>query len=587
MRERLLTRHFLQRFLENDLISPAADRRQVLSIVAAALISSGVFLTFAFTLKYMTFQSPGRTAVAALDDRSFFIAWSMIVMALVAVAAWNGLAIDSCDASILGPLPIPYRTVVRAKLKAVMIFAVGFCIALNLAPSILYPLLMIGKLPTGLIGLAELMIAHAAVTTSAGAFGFLAVLGTRELSHMLLGPARFTRVSAVLQGLLVVLLATPLLLLPGWFSNVARLWLTSARPSPYAIPPLWFLGLHETFAGKLIDGLPRGPLPGRLLEFETEATLLYRSHEPLFPSLGGMAAAAFGVALVIAIGAYAWNSRRLPPPIARRVSERRRLGAASAWLARQLLVRNPEAQAGFFFTLQSLWRSAPHRLSMATCVAFALATVAMIVHGTAIHAFGDPVAPMPVALFGVQVAVICVLLVGFRHAVRVPAELRANWMIQLAWSGDERRYVSGVKRAALVGIGLPAIAVMCPVYLFALGPQLALLHFVSGALLMVLLLDLLLLSFRKLPFVCSYVPEPSVKEVAAIWVFGFIMTVYVIAWFERLAFSSAPDALTHIGVLAALVAAAKGLDVRMRRQRLLIDFDELPAPATQRLTLTE
>jgi hypothetical protein len=78
MRERLLTRHFLQRFLDNDLISPHADRHETLAVAAAALVTSGLFVSVLLSMKYLfrPFQSPGWTAVVALDDRLLLITWS-------------------------------------------------------------------------------------------------------------------------------------------------------------------------------------------------------------------------------------------------------------------------------------------------------------------------------------------------------------------------------------------------------------------------------------------------------------------------------------------------------------------------------
>ena len=50
MRERLLTQHFVRRFLENDLVSPDADRHEVLSLVGAGLLSSTMFITIGLAL---------------------------------------------------------------------------------------------------------------------------------------------------------------------------------------------------------------------------------------------------------------------------------------------------------------------------------------------------------------------------------------------------------------------------------------------------------------------------------------------------------------------------------------------------------
>ena len=52
-------------------------------------------------------------------------------------------------------------------------------------------------------------------TLAAGAFGFLAVLGLREVMSAIVGQARFRRISAALQAALIVALVTALLLLPG------------------------------------------------------------------------------------------------------------------------------------------------------------------------------------------------------------------------------------------------------------------------------------------------------------------------------------------------------------------------------------
>ena len=108
MRERLLTRHFVQRFLENDLVSPDSDRHGVLSLVFGGLLSCTMFITIVVALKFlfMPLQSPGRTALLAVDDRLLFMACTMIVMALVAVTSWDGLGLDPRDSSILGHLPI-------------------------------------------------------------------------------------------------------------------------------------------------------------------------------------------------------------------------------------------------------------------------------------------------------------------------------------------------------------------------------------------------------------------------------------------------------------------------------------------------
>ena len=52
MRDRLLIRHFLWRFLEHDLISPNADRHVVLSVIAGTLVAVSLFLAVLIAALY-------------------------------------------------------------------------------------------------------------------------------------------------------------------------------------------------------------------------------------------------------------------------------------------------------------------------------------------------------------------------------------------------------------------------------------------------------------------------------------------------------------------------------------------------------
>src|SRR3954447_7591343 len=182
MRERLLTRHFLQRFLENDLLSPDADRHDAIAMVCGGLLTLGLFLSVLMSLKFvfMPFQSPGRTALLAVGDRLTFIAISMIAMALVAVMTWDALSLDPRDTVILGPLPIERGVIVRSKVRANGILAGGFALAISSLSSLFHPVLMAAKLPIGLIQAFTLIVIHLTVTVAAGLCAFSFIVMVRE-----------------------------------------------------------------------------------------------------------------------------------------------------------------------------------------------------------------------------------------------------------------------------------------------------------------------------------------------------------------------------------------------------------------------
>src|SRR6185295_17760256 len=95
------------------------------------------------------------------------------------------------------------------------------------------------------------------------------------------------------------------------------------------------------------------------------------------------------------------------------------------------------------------------------------------------------------------------LLAGFRHVVRVPAELRANWGFQIAWRGQTRAFTRGAAAAAMCTLVVPAVVVASPPILFVAGAWPAAMHALIGLAGGAIVLKTLLLSYEKVPFACS------------------------------------------------------------------------------------
>src|SRR5690242_2789381 len=108
---RLMVRLFLRRLIDNDLMSPHADRHESLAVVFGVVVSLGVFATFFLSTNYLStfIQLPGPASLSALSDRFLFIVASIATSALGALMAWDALAIEPRDAAILGPLPVAAR----------------------------------------------------------------------------------------------------------------------------------------------------------------------------------------------------------------------------------------------------------------------------------------------------------------------------------------------------------------------------------------------------------------------------------------------------------------------------------------------
>lgn len=574
---RLLTRLFLRQFLENDLISPDADRAQLLAVVGAMAVSLTLFLSMFLSSLYLgAGLTPGQAAVLSLNDKFFYLALSMVVAALVAAAQWDALAIDHRDAAILEPLPVPSGTIRRAKLAAIALLGAAVAVAINGVPSLVFPWLVAHNfrhLPGG--SLLVMMAAHAWTTVAAAAFGYLAVIALRETMVAVVGRRGFAVTSPWVQGVLIVALGSTLLLLMPASNRIAQHGLDDWRA---ATPPMWFLGAYETLAGGAVADLPRGRMTARQEANDRVTTALYQQRRPQFPVLARQAGLAFLTMTALAVVASMWNARRLkalapaPPPAG--VPRWRLLERA----ANALLVRSAASRAGFYFTLAALWRSNTHRLTLACSAAAGFAMAVVALSNSGLRDGGGASARLLV----MQPLLYGALLVGFRHLIRVPAELRANWGVQLAWRGQDRAFAAGAKRGAMIALVVPAVLLLLPFYVAVLGVEAALLHAGLGIAGGLVLLESLMLGYDKVPFTCTYVPAGNMKALAPFYLIAFLVGANVFSRLQLAALNG--NLVTPVATLAAALAVVWILSAT-RRRLPQVEFDEAPAVGFQTLGL--
>jgi hypothetical protein len=590
---RLITRLFLRRLIDNDVISPNADRHESLAVLYALVVSLSVFVTFFVSTDYLAafIQLPGPTALSALSDRFLFMSASIALSALAALMVWDALALEPRDATILGPLPLPSRTITRAKLAAALVFGTVFAIALNAVPSMLYPLLLtINMRGMHGVGVLQLIAAHAVSVVMAGLFGFFGILTMRGALRVMLGERGFQRVSSAVQSALVVCSVTALLLAPTVRATEVRDWVAGMRPAPWpARPVLWYLGVNEALSGRIVAETPV-VLPPRFsfLQFPRQqdeaARAAYRRLVPRFAALARAGWISVPLMAFFGLTTFVGNNRRLPE----QSTSARTASFVHAGLRRmieRLTDGNAEAQAGFFFTLQTLIRSAPHRTIVAIGVAAGFTHLLMTLAATGVRP--REIQATPLGWFGIAIMMLAALLVGFRYAVTVPPEVRSNWTIRMAWLGDERAYLAGAKRAGLVALVALPLLVLLPLHVAMFGLVTAVVHSAYGVMFAAVVLDVLFLGYRQFPFACGYVPVENPKLLWPVGLSSLLLVTYGFASVERWALQTATRTVELGVALAAVVLLVKAIDRARRRERRPLNFDERPAPATQRLGLFE
>ncbi len=559
---RLLARHFLWRFLDNDLISPDSDVHDTGTLILAFLAVPSLLGTGLFLFIYANpFMAPYQRLLMLLPGKFMYVAWSMLVMSLLTLVDWDALSLDGRDYAILGSLPIASHTLLAGKVAALALFVSAVAVAVNLVPSFFFPLVYLSSgavtLPLPLVGV--LMAGHAAACVGAALFAFLAILVVRALLLLVLGANLFRRVSLPVQ------FAGGLALVIGFFSSLSMSSLTARSAAVYLSPPMWFLGLYEVITAPTLARASREPRLWTPADTPA-ARATYAAYEPIFRQLAPIALVALA-AVALAAGAlylasFIVHASQLRQQATTQPARAGRVRALVGHAIRRWVVRDPVQRAVFFFTLQTLGRSARHKLYLAGYVGAGVlliySSLAPLVMGR--EPWGGSTPSLP--LLSVQFVLSFFLLVGVRVVFTIPAELRANWLFRLTTGSDVRRHVEGVRRAGQLAVVVPFFGCLFPLHLALWGWRIALTHTVFGILWAFVLLDVLLLSLEKLPFTCSHVAgKGNLRVLWPLYIAGYGVYAYWFAGRERdVLFSPAASA----ALAAVLCLVLGGLAVYRR-----------------------
>ena len=547
MRSRLLVRHFLSQFVENDL-APDSDRHQVLALVAAAVITVPLFTTVFMSVQYLVhpLQTPAWTQVTAIGDRMIFCATSMLVSAMVATLEWDTLALSPRDSAILGVLPISHREIVRAKILALVTFATGFIVALNALPTVIHPTVMVANLPLNLLMLAPLIVARGLSTMAAGAFGFACVLTIRECLYLFVGRRGFEHVSDVVRSGLVFSLLLLLLLVPSRLSG-RNDWIFERNTGPVLQAPVgWFVAMDTVMAGGLLDDLPRPDLSTWEADEDDRLVTQYRNGLPHMAARALLGAGVLLVLLMASSTMYAWNARRV------HVLPDERSGAAMSPVSAVIdvlakaVARRPAGRAGLLFLGQSVRGSPVHRIYLIATVAIGVA----LLLGLAPAGTGSTGLPVRTSQLAAQTLLLAAIIAGFRAIIRTSADPRATWLFGVADTGNIAAFRYGVRAGVLTAV-TAAVLVLLPLHAAAWGVRIASMHAINGVVLGWLLVEIACGDVEQ-PLVRTIPSNDALNTVGAVFLGAIVIGVFIMAQIERAALTRPVSSVLFAVVMVSL-----------------------------------
>jgi len=413
---------------------------------------------------------------------------------------------------------------------------------------------------SGFSGFLRWFAAYWFTMLASGTFIYCGVLGVQGLAAQLLPRRLFLRVSAFLQMAAFCLFVCGYFLQPV-FGGLESLTVPEIRRLLLWVPSYWFLGLMHELNGSM---------------------------HPLLAPLARQAWMGLAIAMGATAVAYTLSYMRT----LRKIVEEPDItpGARGiGWLPRfGNLVQTAIGQ----FSVRTLARSRQHRVILAFYfgIGFALTIwllkAPMTREQLADAAASNPLREANTAVLAASIVMMTLGVVGTRVVFAMPLDLRANWIFRVTGVRGGPESLTASRRALLllsVGPVWLGSAVLC---LRLWSWRQAAGHLVLLGLLGVMLGDLCLRGFRKIPFTCSYLPGKSQVHMVFL---GASLLMWVVLLSVKVELQALQEPRTMAAMLLLFGVAAAGVRwgtaALARSEEDELQFEEAPAPTVLELGL--
>jgi hypothetical protein len=543
---RVLYRQFLLRVIDLEALSIEADIPRFIGQFAGVLI----FVSVISALKAL-FASDAPPEILrgicwAVEQQH--ISGIMLVVGLFAVVSWDTTFPDKRDAMVLLPLPITPHIILLAKLAASSVIIGIAILSLNFAAGLAWPIL-VAKACAG--NPLRALAAYWFTMVAACAFLYGMVLTVQGMTALLLPRGLFLRLSALLQLVAFGLFLGVYFLQPT-IDNQVAMNSASNHHLLICLPSFWFFALFNQL---------NGSLPTSLGWLATEAWT-------------GLALAVSGAGISLLLCYLRTMRKTIEEP-----------DLVSAMRGMHWTPRFGSAlqTAVLFFTIRSLLRSKQHRVIFA----FFLAGV----FGTALSSVKDAWwvghrLPLSIDFLASSYLMMVLAVVGLRSVFALPITLHANWVLRTTQMRATRQYVAAARRTLLLLAALPAWLLAAALSNSFYPWREVMAHMAVVAIWGIILTEVSLLGFYKVPFTCSVLPG-KINIQFLFWGF-FIFAVifaYMFADFEIHALHNPLRFGLLLAVLAAIEVCLWGFN-RHRAKWAVLYFEELPSETITTLGIT-
>jgi len=551
----ILVRHFYFRLFLNDVVSFEEQMKEKIIGILVLLAIFSAHLSHIILWKYWLIRDEGISWV----EKCYLISFFMVLMGFITVLEWDVIFPDSRDFSNLMPLPIRLRTLFSAKFASLCLFVGLFALGMNSLSTLVFWYFLPKWHSSSFIYGMRFIFVHLVSVFAANFFVFFVSVFFIGLMMSLFGYKVFSRISIYIRAVLMityVFLIFLFLTAPAYVSQFFSSFMALRENNSlflYLFPPMWFVGLYETFVG---------------------------NKDPLFLTLSNFALLAIIIPAIAFFIAAALGYRRYLKKMHEVKARSMRVFKIKIFLMgvfNSIFLRNPVQRAVFYFFGRTITRSTFHKMRLVTYMAVASGAVLILL--TTLIGDHENFSMVNTTLLSIPLILTLFLLVGVRSMVNIPVSLEANWIFRLTQRQDKEHYFSGLKKGVFFYTLIPLFAALFVIYFFLWGGETAFYHCLYGLVVSTLLMEALFQGYHKIPFACAYLPGKAKMHLFwIVYLFSFLAYIVFLSSLEKKLLQAPSRFLIFYGVVFGLFLVLQIYQRYFNYRKCDIIYEEKPEP---------
>ncbi len=555
----ILTKHFFHRLFQNDVVDFEDQMKErIVGILVLLAVFSGL-LSMAFLGKYSWIPDEGMS----WREKCLILTFYMLVIGFIAILEWDIIFPDPRDYRNLSPLPVRIRTLLTAKFCSLCLFVGIFALGMNSISFFIFVLHLPQWQSLSPIFLVRFVLVHLLTMLLGCFFAFFINVFLIGLFLTLLGPRLFRRTSTFIRSFfLFTYLFMIFLYLRAITVGLEKIVpIEKLQPSSTFVkyfleyfPPLWFTDVYETLLGNQnypFHGSGSYALIGLVIliaGFCLTTGLSYRRY-------------------IKGLGASTQLQYRYFRPF---------FGILSN-VFNLIFLRNSVQRAIFYFYKNTFRNSQLHKMRVATFLVIGLAVILVMI----VPLFRTPANFLTVnnTLLSIPLILSSFLLLGLREALNIPVMLEANWIFRLTEIKKQRHYYSGLRKSIIFQNLVPLFVGLFFLYSILWDATTALNHCLFCFMVAVITMEVLFLTYRKIPFGCSYLPgKEKIQLYWLLYIVIFFAYINILVWIDNVLLRNPNSFIMFFGLCLVMVFSFRIFQFFFIYKQHGVKYEEIPEP---------